>query len=77
MKFFTFNSAKYFYLLLWKTFKDSLYNKIMFGIIILGISLFFFTDKDIDAGVPFFAMILVAYMMHRQEDDDLIKLLKK
>jgi len=74
---FTFYSFKYFHLLLWKTFKDSLYNKIMFGIIILGMSLFFFTDINLEGGVPFYASILVAYMMHRQEDEEIIKKLQK
>jgi len=64
---FTFNAAKYFYLLLWRTWKSSWFNKMLFVIIIFIGCLDLFTKKDLTGGIAFLVVIIVSYMMQKQE----------
>jgi len=64
---FTFNAAKYFYSLLWRTWKSSLFNKMLFVIIIFIGCMDIFTKKDLTGGIAFLVVIIVSYMMQKQE----------
>jgi len=64
---FTFNSVKYFYALLLRTWKSSLFNKMLLGILLFIGCLDLLTEMDLTGGLSLLVVIIVSYMMQKQE----------